>query len=75
MYFCLPQFKISYLIAAPAAKSLQSGPTLCNPIDGNPPGSPNPEIPQGRKLEWVAISFSTYLIEFISNWTHRISGC
>ena len=43
---------------AAAAKSLQSCPTLCNPIDGNPPGSPVPGIPQARTLEWVAISFS-----------------
>ena len=41
-----------------AAKSLQSCPTLCNPIDGNPSGSPIPGILQARTLEWVAISFS-----------------
>ena len=40
--------------AAAAAKSLQSYPTLCNPIDGSPPGSPIPEILQARTLEWVA---------------------
>ena len=40
------------------AKSLQSCPTLCNPIDGSPPGSPVPGILQARTLEWVAISFS-----------------
>ena len=44
--------------AAPAAKSLQSGLTLCDPIDGSPPGSPVPEILQARTLEWVSISFS-----------------
>ena len=44
--------------AAAAAKSLQSCPTLCDPIDGSPPGSPVPEILQARTLEWVAISFS-----------------
>ena len=44
--------------AATAAKSLQSCPTLCNPIDGSPPGSPVPGILQARTLEWVAISFS-----------------
>ena len=44
--------------AAAAAKSLQSCPTLCNPIDGGPPGSPVPGILQARTLEWVAISFS-----------------
>ena len=41
-----------------AAKSLQSCPTLCDPIDGSPPGSPAPGILQARTLEWVAISFS-----------------
>ena len=45
-------------IAAAAAKSLQSCPTLCDPIDGSPPGSPIPGILQARTLEWVAISFS-----------------
>ena len=40
------------------AKSLQSCPTLCEPIDGSPPGSPVPGILQARTLEWVAISFS-----------------
>ena len=44
--------------AAAAAKSLQSCPTLCNPIDGSQPGSPVPGILQARTLEWVAISFS-----------------
>ena len=41
-----------------AAKSLQSCPTLCDPIDGSPPGSPVPGILQARTLEWVAISSS-----------------
>jgi len=44
--------------AAAAVKSLQLCPTLCDPIDGSPPGSPIPEILQARTLEWVAISFS-----------------
>ena len=44
--------------AAAAAKSLQSCPTLCDPIDGSPPGSTFPGILQARTLEWVAISFS-----------------
>ena len=44
--------------AAAAAKSLQSCSTLCDPIDGSPPGSPVPGILQARTLEWVAISFS-----------------
>ena len=43
--------------AAAAAKSLQSCPTLCNTIDGSPPGSPVPGILQARTLEWVAIAF------------------
>ena len=45
-------------IYAATAKSLQSCPTLCDPIDGSPPGSPVPGILQERVLEWVAISFS-----------------
>ena len=45
--------------AAAAAKSLQSCPTLCDPIDGSPPGSPVPGILHARTLEWVAISFSS----------------
>ena len=44
--------------AAAAAKSLQSYPTLCDPIDGSPPGSTVPGILQARTLEWVAVSFS-----------------
>ena len=48
----------SLWLAAAAAKSLQSCPTLCDPIDGSPPGSPIPGILQVRTLEWVAISFS-----------------
>ena len=44
--------------AAAAAQSRQSRPTLCDPIDGSPPGSPVPGILQARTLEWVAISFS-----------------
>ena len=47
--------------AAAAAKSLQSCPTLCDPIDGSPPGSAVPGILQVRTLEWVAISFSNEL--------------
>ena len=48
----------TYVFAAAAAKSLQSCPTLCDPRDGSPPGSPIPGILQARTLEWVAISFS-----------------
>ena len=44
--------------AAATAKSLQSCPTLCDPIDGSPPGSSVPGILQAETLEWVAISFS-----------------
>ena len=47
-----------YYIAAAAAESLQSCPTLCDPRDGSPPGSRIPGILQARTLEWVAISFS-----------------
>ena len=47
-----------YFPAAAAAKSLQSCPTLCDPIDGSPPGSPVPGILQARTLEWVDIAFS-----------------
>ena len=50
--------RTSAAAAAAAAKSLQSCPTLCNPIDGSPPGFPIPGILQARTLEWVAISFS-----------------
>ena len=46
------------MTTATAAKSLQSCPTLCDPRDGSPPGSPVPGIRQARTLEWVAISFS-----------------
>ena len=45
-------------VYAAAAKSLQSYPTLCDPIDSSPPGSPVPGILQARTVEWVAISFS-----------------
>ena len=51
-------YTTTFTLAAAAAKSLQSCPTLCNPIDGSPPGSPVPGILQARILEWVAISFS-----------------
>ena len=63
---CLGEGKMSlfgehivFHYAAAAAKSLQSCPTLCDPIDGSPPGSPVPGILQARILEWVAISFSS----------------
>ena len=53
--------------AAAAAKSLQSCPTLCDPIDGSPPGSAVPEILHARTLEWVAISFSNAW-----KWSHSV---
>ena len=52
---------------AAAAKSLQSCPTLCNPRDGSPSGSPVPVILQARTLEWVAISFS-------NAWKWKVKG-
>ena len=54
---------------AAAAKSLQSCPTLCDPIDGSPPGSPVPGILQARTLEWVAISFSNAW-----NWKVKVNS-
>ena len=54
----LPADSLPSAAAAAAAKSLQLCPTLCDPIDGSPPGSPIPEILQARTLEWVAMSFS-----------------
>ena len=53
-----PQATFFQHVFAAAAKSLQSCPTLCDPIDGSPRGSPVPGILQARTLEWVAISFS-----------------
>ena len=52
IYLCVYISNLCY------AKSLQLCPTLCDPIDGSPPGSPGPGILQARTLEWVAISFS-----------------
>ena len=54
-------FALIYSAAAATAKSLQSCPTLCDPIDGSPPGSPVPGILQARALEWGAIAFSDIL--------------
>ena len=51
--------RCSTLQSVAAAKSLQSRLTLCDPIDGSPPGSPVPGVLQARTLEWVAISFSS----------------
>ena len=60
MEFCqLPKSSTAAAAAAAAAaKSLQSYPTLCDPIDGSAPGSSVPGILQARTLDWVAISFS-----------------
>ena len=54
---------------AAAAKSLQSCPALCDPIDGSPPSSPVPGILQARTLEWVAISFSN-----ASKWKVKVKS-
>ena len=51
-------YMITEVTAAAAAKSLQLCMTLCDPIDGSPPGFPIPRILQARTVEWVAISFS-----------------
>ena len=59
VFICRLEFLFCKLSAAAAANSHQSCPTLCNPIDGSPPGSPIPGILQARTLEWVAISFSS----------------
>ena len=70
-YLCVPVVSHIYVhysaAAAAAAKSLQSCSTLCNPIDGSPPGSPVPGILQARTLEWVAISFS-------NAWKWKVKG-
>ena len=66
IYFCFIHYAKAFdcvdhnAAAAAAAKSLQSCPTLCDPIDGSPPGSPVPGILQARVLEWVAIAFSEW---------------
>ena len=57
-YFTSKYSSLLNLFAAAAAKSLQSCPTLCDPMDGSPPGSTVPGILQARTLEWVAISLS-----------------
>ena len=55
----IPSLRLDIMsAAAAAAKSLQSCPTLCDPIDSSPPGFPVPGMLQARILEWVAISFS-----------------
>ena len=64
-YYCIAYNRLA--AAAAAAKSLQSCPTLCDPIDGSPPGSPIPGILQARTLERVAISFS-------DAWKWKVKG-
>ena len=59
---------VRHYLAAAAAKSLQSCPTLCYPTDGSPPGSPVPGILQARTLEWVAISFSNATEQQMEGW-------
>jgi len=61
------QYAAAAAAAAAAAKTLQSCPTLCDPIDGSPPGSPVPGILQARTLEWFAVSFS-------SAWKWKVKG-
>ena len=58
-FFTAEPWRKPYVYHAAAAKSLQSCPTLCNPIDGSPPGSPIPGILQARTLGGIAISFSS----------------
>ena len=74
LYFSFPKLELPSLSwkknavkHAAAAKSLQSCPTLCDHIDGSPPGSPIPGILQARTLEWVAISFS-------NAWKWKVKG-
>ena len=62
---------IETMAAAAAAKALQSCPTLCDPIDGSPPGSPIPGILQARTLEWVAISSPMHESEKWK-WSHSV---
>ena len=66
----LPPLLLALHTAAAAAKSLQSCPTLYDPIDGSPPGSPVPGILQARTLEWVAISFSNAW-----KWRVKVKSC
>ena len=58
LFFFPPENGICSGFTTITTKSLQSCPTLCDPIDGSPPGSPVPGILQAKTLEWIAISFS-----------------
>ena len=64
-----------FIPPAAAAKSLQSCPTLCDPIDGSPPGSAVPGIFQARGLEWVAIAFSALLPDLPHSSVGKESAC
>ena len=66
VFLCLTSFSMT-ISAAAAAKSLHLCPTLCDPIDDSPPGSPVPGILQASTLEWVAISFS-------NAWKWKVKG-
>ena len=61
-FLCISLFQNFILLHAAAAKSLQLCPTLCDPIDGSPLGSSVPRILQAKILEWVAISFSNFIV-------------
>ena len=65
---------IVVVAAAAAAKSLQSCPTLCNSVDGSPPGSPVPGILQARTLEWGAIAFSNRSGKWLLILFHLFTG-
>ena len=79
-----PNFALCSYLSIYTTKSLQSCPTLCDPRDGSPPGSPVPGILQARTLEWVAISFSQYIhwkvviaeesrfLELRENWSRKM---
>ena len=69
LFFCVFYSVALVCLSAAAAKSLQSCPTLCDPIDGSPPGSPIPGILQTRTLEWGAISFSN-----ASKWKVKVKS-
>ena len=69
--FCNYMMKSCAAAAAAAAKSLQSCPILCDPIDGSPPGFPVSGILQARTLEWVAISFSKVTYTPIQNTNYQ----
>ena len=75
LFFFFFKGKTNFLLftaTAATAKSLQSCPTLCDPIDGSPPGSPVPGIFQARILEWGAISWTGELGGLPSMGSHRV---